>query len=224
MTDITTNLTPEQRLSHPVAFGNMTAFAALLTRPTGLDKLNTNPLPCSLIRQEELQLTERPTVHLLAKALVLLFVLGLLDSDVGQVFQNQSVASLQMGYNLFRDAVISVSTETVLLPREPRKVSFSRMSLALKDGPQSLITSLDYLNMLASVELSRGQDSRIVTSSVNTDNVACSRWRSDVLLENDVQKNLVTLHDKVSRTPLPREILLKILRNGEVDFQTPCCG
>jgi len=224
MTNITTNLTPEQRLSNSVTLRYMTTFAALLTCPTGLDKLNTNALPCSLIRQEELQLPERPTVHLLAKVFVLLPILGLLNSNVGQVFQNQSVASLQVGYNLFRDAVVSVSTEQPFSCFKPTQVSFSRMSLALKDGPQSLITSLDYLNMLASVELSRGQDSRIVTSSVNTDNVACSRWRSDVLLENDVQENLVTLHDKVSRTPFPREILLKILRNGEVDFQTPCCG
>lgn len=223
MTDITTNLTPEQRLSHPVAFGNVTTFIALLTRPTRLDKLNANTLPSSLVRQKELQLPERPAVRLLAKLLVLLFVLGLLNSDVGQVFQDQSVASLQVGYNLFRDTVICVSTETVLLPREHRKVSFSRMSFALKDGPQSLITSLYDLNMLASVELTRRQDSRVVNPSVDADGFTCHFRSGNILLKNDVQENFVALNDKVSRATLPSEILLEVVRNSEVDFQTPSC-
>src|SRR3990167_8788397 len=224
MTNITTNLTPKQRLSHPVAFGNMTTFRAFLPCPTRWDKLNTNTIPCSLVRQEELQLPERPRVNLLAFMPVLLYLFGLLVSNVGQVFQYQNVASLTVGYNLFRDAMVGIPTETVLSTRKPRQVSFSRMSLALKDGPQSLITSLDYLNMLSSVELSCGQDSRIVNPSVNANNVPRSRWSSNVFLEDNVQKNLVVLNHKVSRTPFPREILLEILRNSEVDFQTPRCS
>src|SRR5690606_10841773 len=134
MYTITTMLTPKQRLSNSVTLRYMTTFITCLTSITRLYKLYPNTFPKRLEKQERLQLEEAPGANLLTKWFSLICFLGLLVSNVGQILKNQYVSILQSGCNLFRNAMICISTKTVLLASYFSKVSFSRMSFTLKNA------------------------------------------------------------------------------------------
>jgi hypothetical protein len=215
----TTRLTVKNALLGSVAFGNMSASRTFLGSVPSIYIIHCDPVRLCLVLKEELQLIIRPrTVLSLILSLLRSFTSSLVNSSCSQssqVFQYNRGSTLQRRDNLFGNAVIHITSEAVLLERNLPKVSFPRMSLLLKGRPQSLITTRNLLNSTSAKEPVITGHSQLGNASVNSNALTIMGNRLNSFLKNYIQKNMSSSHKQISRTPLPREILLKIIRNNK---------
>lgn len=217
ITLITTFPTLEDALTSPVASGNMTTLRASSTCVDSRNILNINASAKCLVLQKLFQLIERPSVDFGSLSLPQLLAP---ITNVGQILQYNRRSTLQSRHNLFRDTMVYISTEQPFSCFKPTQVSFSRMSFALKNRPQSLIPTRNLLNSTSTKEpLIRG-DSNLFDTSVNPNKFSITYKIKNLFLKHNVKKDHSVSQKEVSRTSTPIQILLEILRNDHLDGLT----
>jgi hypothetical protein len=211
---ITTTNTSEHRLAFSAISRDMPAFTAPTRRVSRLYKSNQTPFLKRFIRQKRLQLVKTPRhpVSLFLPVDLICF-LEMFDGvlvDVSKVLKYNGGAWFQSRYNLFGYDVIHITSEAVLLAFDFDKVSFPRMSLALKNRPQSLILTRNLFDVPSSKEPFVRRNSNAFNTSVNPDGVAVSNGISNRLRKHNVQEYSAISDNQLSRTSFPSGKLLII--------------
>lgn len=212
----TTMLALEQTLLDSISPRNVSTARASLRGITSIDMTDSTILESSFVSQECFELEKRPTVH--KKPLLLPELLAAV-SDVCQVFKHERGSRRKAIHNPFRDDMVHVSPETVLLHSQFLKVPFGRTcSPGLQYLSQVPVPIYDSFYFFSSKELVVGSDCNFVDASVNADDNARRFDVWNVFLENDSDENLLASNKQFRRFSSPVFVLLKIGRRLESEF------
>ncbi len=214
-----TMFTDKDRLEFAVAPFGVTATTALLAGISGGSVFNRYSFGFGLVSQELLKLVEVPFVQVFSLRFSRFCV-----SDALEVFKDYCASSLNQRYNLFGDCVVDIPTKPLFLGFKSSKVPFARMSFRLKGTSKFLVPTRNRFDFLSIKKLVGGQHRNLVDSTVNPDELAVGRDVRDILLENDVQKDLVLPNEQIRRSIFPSKILFKVSRDNQRKFLTSIYG
>ena len=216
---ITTFLTMKPALASSVTLSSMSTFRALLRSISCINIVCFNALELSLVFEKFLQLIVTPiTVFLSACSVFALLPSHLrntISSQSSQFLKHKCGSFFQSLNNLFRNAVIYITSKTVLLASYFSKVPFARMSFGLKYSPQTLISLRNLFYVPSTKKSLVTRDSELLDSSVTPHELVVRNGVTNFRLNNNMQVNSVIPDKQVSRASLPREILLEVLGNNQ---------
>lgn len=195
---------------------DMTTLAASLTRVPSINVFNVDAFPHRLISQKLFKLKKAPLINFFS---LLLPQLVASASNTCQLLKHKGSTRLNAFYNLLRNAMVLIRSETVLLASNLGKVSFGRTSSnRLKFRPESFIPFTDTFDSPSTKEPIIRSNSNLLDTSVNANKLTRRQnvWYS--CLKDDIQEHHSVSDNKFSRFSVPRNVLFKIFWNRNVNF------
>lgn len=201
-------LTLKHTLADTVPFLSVPTLRALLACISGIREVNKTTSRGCLVSKECLKLEETPAVY--PESLFLSEFLAVV-SDIGQVLKYNRGAWRDRFNNPFRNNMVHILPETVLLHSQFLKVPLGgTSSFGLEILSQFVVSAYRFLNMAASKEFICGSNCDLIYSPVNADNFTIRFNISGIFFKDNTKKNLVTTDKEFSGFSSPVNILVKI--------------
>lgn len=149
----------------------MSATRARLRGVSRINFLDANPSFLSLIGQEGVELSKRPTMQ---ASFGLAFLPDLTGAaDMLQILNHQSRAGEAVGNNAPGEDMITIPVESHRLARQLSQVSTSRLcSLGLQGTTETKTAAIDFFPAPLAEELALRGDCRAIESQIDSDNLS----------------------------------------------------
>ena len=214
------NSTTENGLMRTIRTTNMSATTALLRSVSRIDIVCSNAFRHSFVHKKLFQLTEVPFVNLFP----LFFSHSNSLPNTLEFFKDHRASCFQRINNLLCNAVVSIPTKPCLFHRNATKVSFARMPFGLQLAPQPFVSFGYGFDLLSTEELIVRGNSKIHNPSINPDKLLVGRSVGNLLLKDNMQKDFTVSNKKISRSPLPIDVLLEVVRDQQFELQPSADG
>ena len=184
-----------------IVSGLMTTTATGLTRMSWVNLLNTNTALLSLVGNEAIELSKRPTMHLAFVVHVLVVLaaphLGSL-TNISEIFKNDGCTTMGTGNYLFREDMITIPVKVLLLLSNLFEMSLSRFSsFGLQFAFEAKRATVNLFPSLVAEELFVRGDSRTIETQVNPNDGIIFRDNRFGYGENNMQPPFAFFTDEV---------------------------
>lgn len=204
--------------SFPVGFSDNATRTTRLTGVPRVDVFNNLSKSLSFIFKEIPELPETPITQEFVEPLSVL----LLSPDI-QLLQDKKVG-IAFG-NLFANAVVDITHKPSFPSTETFKMSLGGTgAFTLQACFQPLVFSFDCSNVTAVEEFIAAGDYRIDDSPIYSNNPCWIGSGRTVCLSDEIKIRSSVLDVENRTTYSPVDILLEVIRNGNIDFDSAeCC-